>query len=518
MPSPPKGGPAGGDAGLRESRFVRTARALRPAAARAQRTLDGDLRAAAHAHPARDAVVADGRRLTYAALDEAADAVAAGLRGRGVRRGDRVAVVLPNGIGVVVAAYGALRAGAAFTLLHPGLKEERIARMLADAAPAVVVSSSAAGVAELWQPVARPVARSRAGDLAAIVYTSGSTGAPKGAAFQHRGLRFAARAIAGYLGLTGEDRILSALPLSHTYGLSQLLVAVRSAATLVLEQGVAFPGRLVTALERERISVLPGVPTLWQVLLGLQGLRERELGGLRVLTNAGAALPPARVAEVRRLFPRALLFAMYGQTECNRVCWLPPEELDARPASVGVPLPGTDVWIEDGAGRRVAPGETGELVVRGPHVMQGYWNDPVASARKLRPGRRPSERVLRTGDLFRTDADGYLHFVARGDDIIKCRGEKVAPAEVEAALLRCAGVREAAVVGVEDELLGQAVLAHVSGLPGHVLDPRELRRHCAQLLESHMVPRDVVVHDELPKNVNGKLDKLALAAEPGPHA
>ena len=467
MPSPPKGGPAGGDAGLRESRFVRTARALRPAGrtrpanarrrsarrgARPSRARCGrGRRAAAHLRRARR-----GGRCRRGGPARARRAPRRPRRGRppqrdrprrrGLRRAARRSGVRAPASG---AEGGADRADAR--------RRGAGGRRLGARRPAC---------AELWQPVARPVARSRAGDLAAIVYTSGSTGAPKGAAFQHRGLRFAARAIAGYLGLTGEDRILSALPLSHIYGLSQLLVAVRSAATLVLEQGVAFPGRLVTALERERISVLPGVPTLWQVLLGLQGLRERELGGLRVLTNAGAALPPARVAEVRRLFPRARLFAMYGQTECNRVCWLAPEELDARPASVGVPLPGTDVWIEDGAGRRVAPGETGELVVRGPHVMQGYWNDPVASARKLRPGRRPSERVLRTGDLFRTDADGYLHFVARGDDIIKCRGEKVAPAEVEAALLRCAGVREAAVVGVEDELLGQAVVAHVSGLPG----------------------------------------------------
>ncbi len=150
-------------------------------------------------------------------------------------------------------------------------------------------------------------------------------------------------------------------------------------------------------------------------------------------------------------------------------------------------------------------------MVRGPHVMQGYWNDPEATARKVRPGRRPIERVLRTGDLFRADADGYLYFVARGDDIIKSRGEKVAPAEVEAALLRFPGVREAAVVGVDDDLLGQAVVAHVSALPGHALDPRALHTHCAHTLESHAVPRDVLVHRDLPKNVNGKLDRLALA-------
>ena len=349
-------------------------------------------------------------------------------------------------------------------------------------------------------------------DLASIIYTSGSTGLPKGVTFLHRNMGFVADSIIEYLGLRGEDRILCVLPLSHTYGLYHLIMAMRVGATIVLERGVTFPGRVVQAIVDEEITVLPGVPTVWQVLINLDGLAERDLPHLRLLTNAGAALSVARVAAVRKVFNNAVLFSMYGQTECKRVCYLPPEQLDIRPGSVGVAIPGTEVWIEDEHGEPVPTGEVGELIIRGDHVMQGYWKDADSTAKKLKPGHWPGDRVLRSGDLFRQDEEGFLYFVGRSDDIIKSRGEKVAPKEVEEVLYLYEGVREAAVVGVEDDLLGQAIIAHVSAEDGVELDPKILRRHCAERLEDFMVPGKVVVHDDLPKNDNGKLDKLALAA------
>jgi long-chain acyl-CoA synthetase len=504
------------------------------------RTLDDDLRASAKRHGDRTAIVAGDQRLTYAELDRAASGMATGLSELGVRRGDRVAVVLPNGIEIAVAIYGILRAGAAFTPLNPTAKEEKLATLLSHSGCVAAVCDDGAADAvlraALHAPDLRHVIRAGASgkdtpsledlaayepvrsapvldvDLASIIYTSGSTGTPKGVTFLHRNMHFVAGAIVEYLALSDDDRILCVLPLSHTYGLYQLIMAVRLGARLVLEHGMAFPGRIVEALESERITVLPGVPTVWQVLLGLHGLAERDLPDLRILTNAGAALSVARLRAVLETFPRARMFSMYGQTECKRVCYLPPEQLGERPGSVGVAIPGTEVWIETPDGREAAPGEVGELIIRGDHVMQGYWRDPQATARKLKPGRWSGDRVLRSGDLFRRDAEGYLYFVGRNDDIIKCRGEKVAPGEVEEVLYLATGVREAAVVGVEDDLLGQAVVAHVSAEPGYELDARALRQHCAQRLEDYMVPKRVVVHDELPKNDNGKLEKLALAA------
>jgi len=275
---------------------------------------------------------------------------------------------------------------------------------------------------------------------------------------------------------------------------------------------MTFPGRIVEALETEEITVLPGVPTVWQVLISLQGLADRDLPHLRLLTNAGAALSVARVREVRRTFPNAAIFSMYGQTECTRVCYLPPDQIEDRPDSVGFAIPGTEVWIESEQGEEAGVGEVGELIIRGEHVMQCYWRDPEATACKLKPGRLPGDRVLRSRDLFRRDEEGYLYFVGRTDDIIKSRGEKIAPKAVEEVLYMFEGVHEAAIVGASDDRQGEAIIAYVSAAAGHQLDPEALHRHCAERLEDFMVPTRVIVCDELPKTDNGKLDRPALLA------
>jgi acyl-CoA synthetase (AMP-forming)/AMP-acid ligase II len=327
----------------------------------------------------------------------------------------------------------------------------------------------------------------------------------------HRNVTFIVESIVEYLEQTAEDRVLCLLPLSFGYGLYQLLASVRVGGTLVLERGLAFPGRLIQLIEDERITGLPGVPTIWQVLVSLDGLAGRDLPDLRFLTSAGAALPVSLVHAVRRTFPRARLYNMYGQTECGRISYLPPDLVDDKPDSVGVAMPGTKAWVERPDGKEAGPGEVGELMARGGHVMHGYWNDPEATAKRLRPGRWPGERVLATGDLFRRDEAGLLYFVGRQDDIIKSRGEKVAPTEVERALDELDEVHEAVVVGVPDVRLGEAIHAHVSLYDVGALDARAIRRHCAQRLEDHMVPSQVIFHDELPRTANGKIDRRRLA-------
>jgi acyl-coenzyme A synthetase/AMP-(fatty) acid ligase len=206
---------------------------------------------------------------------------------------------------------------------------------------------------------------------------------------------------------------------------------------------------------------------------------------------------------------------MHGMTECKRCTWLPPEQLPLRPTSVGIPVPGTEAWVADETGARLGPGEVGELVVRGPHVMQGYWEDPEATARALRPGPYPWERVLHTGDLFRMDEEGFLYFVSRKDDIIKTRGEKVSPREVENVLYLLPEVREAAVIGVPDPLLGMAVKAVLVLAPGASLGEREVIRHCAARLEEFMVPKQVEFRVELPKTDSGKISRRLVAETTG---
>lgn len=501
----------------------------------APRTIGEDLRGAAGADPDAVAVITAEGELSYGELDNAADRVAGGLLRLGLQRGDRVAVLLPNGLDAVAAIYGTLRAGAALLPLNPSVKREKLAGLLSDSGAAIVVcdeqrgavASAAAATLEGVRVIADvagleagpgPPALPLSTDLAAVIYTSGSTGAPKGVTLTHRNMTFVADSMIEYLEMDRSERVLSVLPLSFGYGLYQLLTCVRARATLVLEAGFAFAGRVVALLSDQRITALPGVPTVFGVLLSLRGLEQREFPDLRVLTNAGAALPSTTLSALRRTFPSARLYSMYGQTECQRACYLPPDQLDARPASVGIAIPGTEAWVDDGEGNVAAPGAVGELMVRGEHVMQGYWADPEATALRLREGRWPWERVLATGDLFRTDEEGYLYFVSRRDDIINSGGEKVAPHEVEEVLHAAAGVREAAVVGVPDALLGEAVHAHVAPEPDHELDEMALRRHCAERLEDYMVPRLVVIHDQLPRTENGKLDRRALAEGGSPSA
>jgi acyl-CoA synthetase (AMP-forming)/AMP-acid ligase II len=279
---------------------------------------------------------------------------------------------------------------------------------------------------------------------------------------------------------------------------------------VVLERSFAFPKRILDLAAQARVTVLPGVPAAFNLLTNLATLSRYDLGRLRMITNAAAALSEEHIGKLRGLFPRATLFSMYGLTECKRVTYLPPEELDIRPLSVGRGMPNQELWLVDEAGRRLPNGATGELVIRGSHVMRGYWEKPVETAERLKPGPLPGESVLYSGDIFRSDAEGYLYFVARKDDIIKSRGEKVSPREVENALYRLPGVLEVAVVGVPDTVFGQAVKAFVVLGPGRRYSERDIIGHCGARLESFMVPKYVEFVDGLPKTDNGKIKRQAL--------
>jgi long-chain acyl-CoA synthetase len=261
-------------------------------------------------------------------------------------------------------------------------------------------------------------------------------------------------------------------------------------------------------MEKERVTGLPGVPTIFAVLLQMD-LSRFDLSSLRYLTNTAAALPTSHILKLKEAFPAARLYSMYGLTETKRTLYLPPEQLDRRPGSVGIAIPGTEVWIEDEEGRRLGPGQIGELVVRGRHVMRGYWGDPEATRQRYRPGPLPGEWVCYTDDLFTMDDEGYLYFVSRKDDIIKSRGEKVSPKEVENVLYSLEGVKEAAVIGVPDPIQGQAIKAFVAG-DGSQLSEALVMAHCRAHLEDLMVPKYVVLCKELPKTPSGKIRKTGL--------
>jgi amino acid adenylation domain-containing protein len=504
------------------------------------------LRGSARRFGGKVALVAGGRRLSFAELDQLSDRVAAGLREGGVQRGDRVLIFMDNCWEAVVSIFAVLKAGAVFSPINPSTKADKLAFVASDcratavltqaklvsvadtalaACPSVVVRMAATGVKgetpQGWASFDAVCATPsdvppRSGinlDLAMLIYTSGSTGFPKGVMMTHQNIDAAATSITTYLENTSDDVILAVLPISFDYGLYQVLMAAKLGATLVLEKSFAFPQAILNRVRAEGVTGFPLVPTMAALLLQMRDLRPGQFPSLRYITNTAAALPPAHIARLQELFPATTLFSMYGLTECKRCTYLPPEELKTRPASVGIAIPGTEAYVVDEQGRKLPFGATGELVIRGPHVMKGYWGNPAATQQALRPGPLPQEMVLFTGDLFRTDEDGFLYFVGRKDDIIKTRGEKVSPKEVENALYALAGVREAAVVGVPDPVLGFAIKAVVALDGRTALTSADVIRHCARHLEDFMVPKLVEFRDELPKSENGKIARRQVESE-----
>jgi long-chain acyl-CoA synthetase len=498
--------------------------------------------------PEAIALVCGGRRVSYAELDALANGVAHGLQKQGVQRGDRVAIFLHNSVEAVAAMFGVLKAGGTFVVLNFQTKHEKLAYILNHCSATVLftearltrhglVASLRAEVASLkhvvfcgrgaaeqakqqaaavaWddfialQPATPPSNWNIDLDLACLVYTSGSTGEPKGVMCDHSNVVFVTKSIAEYLGHTETDVVLSVLPLSFSYGLYQLMVTLGTGGRLVLEESFAFPAAVLQKFAAERVTGFAGVPTIYSLILALD-LNQFNLGSLRYLTNAAAALPEEHLKRLRARFPAVSIFCMHGLTEVARTVYLPPSEVERRHGSVGIAIPGTEVWLEDEQGKRIGPGEVGEMVIRGRHVMRGYLNDPEATAARFRQGPLPGERLCYSGDLFRTDAEGYLYFVSRKDDIIKSRGEKVPPKEVENVLYTLEGVMEAAVIGVPDAVLGQAIKAFVVLAPGRSYTDGQILSHCKAHLEDFMVPRLVEFRDSLPKTTSGKIRKVDL--------
>jgi acyl-CoA synthetase (AMP-forming)/AMP-acid ligase II len=347
-------------------------------------------------------------------------------------------------------------------------------------------------------------------DLATIIYTSGSTGNPKGVMLTHLNVISAATSITTYLENQEDDIIINVLPLSFDYGLYQVLMAFKFGGTVVLEKSFAYPYQVIQKIIQEKVTGFPGVPTLYAILLGLRDLDKLDFSSLRYMTNTAAALPPAHIERLRKVFPHVKFYSMYGLTECKRVSYLPPQEIDRRPTSIGRGMPNEEVWIVDEKGNPVRAGTVGELVVRGANVMRGYWGLPEETERVLRPGKYPGEIVLHTGDLFKRDEEGFLYFVGRKDDMIKSKGERISPKEIEQCLCAMEGVAEAAVIGIPDEILGQAIKAFIRCQDGKKLAEKDVLKHCKIHLEDFMIPQSIKLVVNFPKTSSGKIDKLAL--------
>lgn len=483
-------------------------------------------------HPGKPAVIQGKRRVSYGNLLRKSGLFAGILRDAGLARGERVAIVLENSPEYVVACFGVLMAGGVAVPLGQQITGRRLEAILNDCRPSVLVAprlrvESFAGIPEVRDlrtvipmermgegngPAGNPSCAGLSGnDLALLLYTSGTTGEPKGVMLTHRNLTANAESIVGYLRLSDSDKVMVVLPFHYSYGNSLLTTHLMVGGTLVLENRFVFPNLVLDKIREEQVTGFAGVPSTFAILLNRSNLRNSAFPTLRYVTQAGGAMSPGLARDLRGALPGTDVYIMYGQTEATaRLTYLDPSELIRKAGSIGKAIPGVRITLRKKDGAIASPGEVGEIVAEGENVMAGYWNNPDATRAVLKDGR------LHTGDLAKADEEGFLYIVGRRSEMIKTGGHRVSPKEIEEVLSGMPGVQEAAVVGVPDEMLGQAIRAFVVREPGGAVSMKEVLKHCSENLEPFLVPHDVVFQDELPKSPTGKIDRAELKSWESP--
>jgi acyl-CoA synthetase (AMP-forming)/AMP-acid ligase II len=478
--------------------------------------------AAALAAGDRAALVGDRGDISYLELLQAAYVVRDQLFAQaGITVGDRVLVLLPNGAEYAAAFYGTLLAGGIAVPLPPDAEETRLRHIISSTTPLVVLTSQNVlrrrrlrldddpAILEL-NDIGKPTGRSdplpEASQPAAIFFTSGSSGEPKGVTLSHANLLANAASIIEYLGITSEDRALGLLPFYHAFGNSVLQTHVLMGASLVLAGSTLFPETILDAVRSHAVTSVSGVPSLFQTIMSRTSLGEIELPSLKYLAVAGGRLDPDHAQRLAFRVAPAKLVIMYGQTEATaRLSYLPAEELESRYGSIGRGIPGVELEVVDERGERIAAGETGEIRARGPNVMLGYWNDPAATAEVLR------DEWLYTGDLATIDDEGFIYPQGRKSGLVKVAGYRVHPAEIEDFIRREADVLEAVVVHYESEMLGtRFALFAQPWASDEPVTAEALRSLCASGLPRHKVPEHIEVLDRLPLNDAHKVDRRSL--------
>ncbi len=465
--------------------------------------------------------------LTHGELRAAAGDRHFRLRERGLSLGDRVGIISENGPFFIAAYLGAIRAGLCAVPMPVDCADATFERIVASTGMKCLLVS--ARLQPRIQPFAERLglplesetdAPPRAGrgmfpavevnptrDLAAIMYTSGSTGDVKGVMVTHRNIAVNTEDILSYMRLGPDDRAMTVLPFYYCFGTSLLHTLLTVGGSLVVNNRFLFPEKVLDEMEERRCTGLAGVPATYQILLRKTHFARRKFPALRWLQQAGGRLPDPLIREIRQSLPEAKLFIMYGQTEATaRLSYLPPELLDEKLGSIGRGLPHTRLEVLRPNGSPIEPGtdEVGEIAAGGENITPGYWNDPEETARYFRDGR------LYTGDMARIDADGFIYIVERARDFIKAMGHRVGPKEIEETLAEMPDVVEAAVIGVPDELCGEAVAAFVVAVRPGQLTADAVREHCMKKLPNYKIPKRVEFLPSLPKTGNGKVDKPAL--------
>jgi long-chain acyl-CoA synthetase len=520
-----------------------------------QRLLGEALLPTAKNFPSKTAVIVKNKEYSYELLKDTAEKLAGFFIKAGIKKGERIAIYLDNSWECIVSIYAATISGGVFLVINPQTKADKLNYILNDCEAKILVTAQAlknqlaSGLIHtphlknvVISVVNKALLTGLAGhkitafphlqmdsfddcilkkeevafpdiiptDLAALIYTSGSTGFPKGVMMTHQSMVFTCWSLIEYLRLSEEDRIMLLLPLAFDYGLYQLLMSVTIGGTLIVEHSFIFTASIYKHIEKYQPTVFPGVPTVYAMMIASNKENNVSFDSIKKITNTAAHLPDDFIPDLKKIFPNALIFKMYGLTECKRVCYLEPELIDEKPTSVGKAIPGTEVFLLSANGNPVPAGEPGILHIRGPHVMLGYLNKKELTNQMLKDGKLPGEKILCSNDWFKMDEEGFLYFLGRNDDIIKTRGEKVSPVEIENVIYKIKGIREVAVIGIPHKIMGESVVVYATTDCDSNLTEKEILHECMKHLESFMMPQKVIFLEEMPKNTNGKIDKKEL--------
>lgn len=495
----------------------------------------------AQARPEQMACIHGEEIVTYGEIERQANRVACTLRELGVRRGDRVALLIENSSAYIAAYYGVLKCGAVTVAMFTTTTTKTLSFILNDCDVQVVITQSkqlalleeareklpklrtivlldesAASTADLpWQMITSTEVRQQPDtalnlpqidlNLASIIYTSGSTGDPRGATLSHLNIMTNTRSIVNYLGLTAQDRIMVVLPFPYVYGKSLLNTHFAVGGTVIIDNQFVFPNVVLKTMQEKGATGFSGVPSTFAILLGKSAVRKMEFPALRYLTQAGGAMAPTLIREVMEVFHGKKVFIMYGATEASaRLSYLPPDDLPRKVGSIGKAIPNVELRLIKDDGEEAGPGEVGEIVARGANMMQGYWNQPEETKAVL------TEHGFHTGDLGRRDDEGFFYVVGRKRDMIKSGGNRVSAKEIEEIILEHPNILETAVIGVPDQYLGEAIYAYIVPKNGVPVPSEEVIGYCKERLPEYKVPRMVILRESLPKNASGKIMKEEL--------
>lgn len=488
-------------------------------------------------NPNKVALIFNGHQWSYYSLNQEANQICSWLLEKSIKPKDRIIIFGKNSDRQVISIFGVLKAQGIFVPVHPETTPSKLEYIIKDCNPAAIIADEdlinkirvydgfILNITESgslksrtnvynWQDIypsteISSIAKQTTDEIAAIIYTSGSTKDPKGVVEPHKQVLFATNAINQIILNNSNDIIYCGLPLSFDYGLYQIFLAFQVGACIVIAD-FNFPLSIPGNLQKLHVTGFPGIPSLFGMLLR-SGLLERiDLPDLRYITSTGDVFPISYLKQLQKLFPHTLIYPMYGLTECKRVSIVPDGEWERHPGSVGLPLPGTAVFVMDELGNKKAPQTLGELVVKGPHLMNGYWNDDTETNRRFKTD-ASGERILMTGDYFRIDVEGFLYFEGRNENFIKCKGHRISPLAIESILINIEGVLEAAVVGVPDNLLGESIFAFIYLDRNQDISLTYVKQICKENLSPIECPTQYKITNEpLPKTPNGKLDRKEL--------